>query len=65
MDETKRDANQQAFEGVSQTAEEVEGNAITQEQIRDVYFAGTSDGMVILNKGKTLNIKEQSTDVEK
>lgn len=31
---------------------------ITQEQIRDVYFAGTSDGLVELDKNRTLNLKE-------
>ncbi|MFB5188929.1 hypothetical protein [Alicyclobacillus fastidiosus] len=35
-------------DGAASNAEELDGNEITQEQIRDVYFAGTSDGVVYL-----------------
>lgn len=33
--------------------EDSQGLATTQEQIRDVYFAGTSDGIVFLADGRT------------
>ncbi|EPZ45038.1 hypothetical protein [Alicyclobacillus acidoterrestris] len=38
--------------------QELSGNEITQEQIRDVYFAGTSDGVVYLGNTKVLNLEE-------
>ncbi|WP_206917527.1 hypothetical protein [Alicyclobacillus suci] len=34
------------------------GNEITQEQIRDIYFAGTSDGVVYLGNTKVLRLEE-------
>ncbi|GMA65367.1 hypothetical protein NZD89_07955 [Alicyclobacillus fastidiosus] len=44
--------------GAPSDAEELDGNEITQEQIRDVYFAGTSDGVVYLGGTKILNLED-------
>ncbi|GLV13042.1 hypothetical protein Heshes_07260 [Alicyclobacillus hesperidum] len=30
---------------------------MTREQIRDVYFAGTSDGIVFLDEGRVRNLQ--------
>lgn len=40
------------------SAEAARGLAITQEQISDVYNAGTSDGILILEGGIIVNLKE-------
>ncbi|EJY54949.1 hypothetical protein URH17368_2440 [Alicyclobacillus hesperidum URH17-3-68] len=34
-----------------------EGLRVTREQIRDVYFAGTSDGIVFLDEGRVRNLQ--------
>jgi hypothetical protein len=36
------------------------GNDITKEQIRDVYMAGTSDGVVLLNQGRKATLSNQA-----
>lgn len=38
--------------------EDSEGLSITQEQVNDVYKAGTSDGILILEGGVIVNLKE-------
>lgn len=40
------------------SAEAAQGLAITEEQIRDVYNAGTSDGILILEGGIVVNLNE-------
>lgn len=65
MNDTERDkTSMQNTDQTQQPSDELQGYEITQEQIRDVYFAGTSDGLVVLNKGKVVNIDEQSVDLE-
>lgn len=54
-------ANDDGAFGESATDQDFDGQAVTREQIRDVYFAGTSDGIVILDKGKTLDLKSGDT----
>ncbi|MFD1674719.1 hypothetical protein [Alicyclobacillus fodiniaquatilis] len=48
-------------EGVNETHDkELTGSEITREQIRDVYFAGTSDGVVFLENGQRRNLKDET-----
>lgn len=45
-------------------AEDEEGMAMTREQIKDVYFAGTSDGIVFMDDGQSRDLDEAEYDAE-
>lgn len=44
--------------------DDLNGTAETKEQVRDVYTAGTSDGVVFLADGKTRNLSEKAAPGE-
>lgn len=48
--------------GNSSMDEEAAGLSITQEQIRDAYFAGTSDGVTFLENGQVRHLDEAPDD---
>lgn len=51
----EEDAGQRASED---SPEETSGMSVTAHQIRDIYMAGTSDGILILENGQTRNAKD-------
>lgn len=53
MDMTEQQRPEEPF-----AADDEDGMATTREQIKDVYFAGTSDGIIFLEGGQTKNVKQ-------
>lgn len=47
------------FPATSETVED--GLAVTHEQVEDVYYAGTSDGIVFLGEGRVRDLKQGRT----
>ncbi|WAH38271.1 hypothetical protein [Alicyclobacillus dauci] len=62
MDVNRIGDEQEGTESPQDAMDESSGLDITQEQIRDVYFAGTSDGIMFLEDGQTVKLDETEPD---
>jgi hypothetical protein len=60
----EKNLKQENTKQASPENEEDLGMSITREQVRDVYFAGSSDGMVNLASSASVDLDEESVSYD-